>query len=356
MLRMKAISLNARDIQICTDAYPAPHAVPDNLVPVSDGAGEVVQVGEKVRLYKVGDKAFPVFPQGHHFEEDLPLAEPDRGLCQGLGGAVDGVACEYFVVDEANCVKIPDYMSFEEAACLPVAAATAWCSLFGHHPKLRAGDTVCCLGTGGVSLAAAQFALLSSAKVILTSSSSAKLERCKALLQPLIHPNAPASVLKTINYAEVPDWDVEARRLNGGKGVSFVIEIGGRGTLGRSIRSTRPGGLVAISGYMSDYAAIDPKILEEGQQAFIARRKVDEGNHTDLNIIFTDVAKLILYSAVNVRGVFCANSTQVKEMVQAMEVVSARPIIDSVFKFEDLPAAYEYLQKGRHIGKVVVTV
>ncbi|KAM0749310.1 alcohol dehydrogenase [Meredithblackwellia eburnea MCA 4105] len=332
VMRIKAVSLNARDIQIATNTYPAPHEVPDKLVPVSDGAGEVVQVGSGVKNFVVGDKACPLFPQGHHFEEDMALYEPTRGLCQGLGGAIDGVAAEYFVVDEADAVKIPSYMSYEEAACLPVAPATAWSSIFGHTPKMLPGQTVLCLGTGGVSLAAAQFALLASGKVILTSSSSAKLERCKALLQPLVHPNAPSTAIQTVNYSEIPDWDVEVRRLTGGKGVDFVIEIGGRGTLGKSIRSTRMGGLVAISGYLSDYGAIDPKILEE------------------------DVAKLILYAAVNVRGVFVANRLQFTDMVKAMEMSAARPIIDKVFKFEELAEAYEYLQKGRHIGKVVVSV
>lgn len=128
-----------------------------------------------------------------------------------------------------------------------------------------------------------------------------------------------------MNYSETPEWDVEVRKLTGGKGVDFVIEIGGRGTLGRSIRSTRMGGLVAISGYMSDYGVIDPKILEEG--AFWGACSVIWGR---LLTLVADIAKLILYSAVNVRGVFLCNKLQFVDMLKAMEMSGAKPIIDSV--------------------------
>ncbi|KAI5474553.1 hypothetical protein MNV49_003051 [Pseudohyphozyma bogoriensis] len=331
LINMKALSLNARDLQIATGIYPAPHTIPDDLVPVSDGAGVVVAVGEGVTDFAVGDKVAPLFPQGHHFEEDMSTVARDRGLWAGLGGGRHGIATEYFAVEQVDVVKLPEYMSYEDGACLPVAAATAWCSLFGHHPALQAGQTVLCLGTGGVSLAAAQFALISSCKVILTSSSATKLARAVELLKPCLHSSAPANALQTIDYSKITDWDKEARRLNGGP-VDFVIEIGGQGTIGRSIKSTKPGGMVVVSGYLSDYGHIPQDIKEE------------------------DVAKLILYSAANVRGTFVANKYQFMQMVSSMEMSSVKPIIDKVFKFEELKDAYEYMQAGKHMGKVVVTI
>ncbi|KAK1925992.1 putative alcohol dehydrogenase [Papiliotrema laurentii] len=327
IINIKALSLNARDLQIVTNDYPAPHAVPERVVPVSDGSGVVVAVGSAVTLFKVGDRVAPVFPQGHHHEEDMELRNPKRGLHRGLGGAIDGVACEYFVCDEEEAVALPANFSFEEGATLPVAFTTAWSSLYSHHPKLQAGQTVLCLGTGGVSLCAAQLALVSGAKVILTSSSQTKLDRAVSLLSPL----APSpDAIATIDYSTIDDWDREAIRLNGGKGVDFVIEIGGRGTIARSIRSTKQGGLVAVSGYMSDYKPIPQHILDE------------------------DIAKTILYSAASVRGVFVCNREELKTMIAALEYGSVRPIIDKTFAFEHLPSAYSYLAEGKHFGKVCI--
>lgn len=195
-------------------------------------------------LFKPGDRVSPVFPQGHHFEENLS----HRSLRNGLGGGVDGVACEYFVCDEAEAVRIPRGFSFADGATLPIAFGTAWSSLFGHQPKLMPGQTVLCLGTGGVSLCAAQLALAGGARVILTSSRLDKLERAEGLLRKGVRAGTPRDVVQTIDYSLVTDWDDEVRRMTRGQGVDFVIEIGGRGTLGRSVRSTKPGGLVAVSG------------------------------------------------------------------------------------------------------------
>ncbi|KAL7418361.1 hypothetical protein Q5752_006819 [Cryptotrichosporon argae] len=327
-INIKYLSLNARDLQIVTDDYPAPHDVPKNVVPVSDGCGVIEAVGEGVTLFKVGDRVAPVFPQGHHYEEDMAL----RSLRRGLGGAIDGVAAEYFVCDEAEAVKIPDNFTLEQGATLSVAYTTAWSSLFSHHPKVKAGETVLCLGTGGVSLCAAQLALISGAKVILTSSSQAKLDRAVSLLRPLVRADAPATTIQTIDYSKVDAWDVEARELNGGKGVDFVIEIAGRGTIARSVRATRQGGLIAVSGYLSDYKHIPQHILDE------------------------DLAKTILYSAANVRGVFVCNREDFKTMSSALEAGGVKPIIDKTFQFDDLKAAYQYMADGKHFGKICVAL
>ncbi|WRT68120.1 uncharacterized protein IL334_005095 [Kwoniella shivajii] len=325
-INIKYLSLNARDLQIVNNDYPAPHDVPQDCVPVSDGCGIVEAVGKDVTLFKIGDRVAPVFPQGHHYEEDLAL----RSLKRGLGGAIDGVAAEYFVCDEQEAVNIPSNFELIEGSTLPVAYTTAWSSLYSHHPSLQSGQTVLCLGTGGVSLSAAQIALISGARVILTSSSQSKLDKVTELLKPLVPNGAPANVIQTIDYSKVDAWDVEARRLNGGKGVDFVIEIAGRATLARSIRSTRQGGLVAISGYMGDYKPIPDDLIQE------------------------DLAKVILYSAANVRGVFVCNREDFKTAASALEIGGVKPIIDKVFKFEDMKEAYRYMEAGRHVGKVCI--
>nr|XP_019046715.1 alcohol dehydrogenase [Kwoniella bestiolae CBS 10118]OCF25645.1 alcohol dehydrogenase [Kwoniella bestiolae CBS 10118] len=322
-INIKYLSLNARDLQIVTNDYPAPHEVPQDCVPVSDGCGIVEAVGSEVTLFKVGDKVAPVFPQGHHYEEDLAL----RSLKRGLGGAIDGVAAEYFVCDQQEeAVHIPSNFDCLQGSTLPVAFTTAWSSLYSHHPSLQAGQTVLCLGTGGVSLCAAQIALAAGARVILTSSSQSKLDKVSKLLQDLIPASAPQNAIQTIDYSKIDAWDVEATRLNGGKGVDFVIEIAGRATLARSIRSTKQGGLVAISGYMSDYKPIPDHLIKE----------------------------VILYSAANVRGVFVCNREDFKTAVSALELAGVKPIIDKVFNFEDMKDAYRYMEEGRHIGKVCI--
>ncbi|ORY35335.1 putative alcohol dehydrogenase [Naematelia encephala] len=325
-INIKALSLNARDLQIINNNYPAPHVVPQDCVPVSDGCGIVEAVGSEVTAFKVGDRVAPVFPQGHHWEEDMKL----RSLKRGLGGAIDGVAAEYFVCDEEEAVLVPSNFSFAEGATLPVGYTTAWSSLFSHHPKLQAGHTVLCLGTGGVSLCAAQLALIAGARLILTSSSQKKLDASVALLRPLISADAPADTIQTIDYSKIEDWDQEARRMTGGRGVDFVVEIAGRGTIARSIRSTTMGGLVAVSGYMSDYKPIPQHILDE------------------------DLAKTILYSAANVRGVFVCNREEFRQMVRALESGCVKPIIGETFKFEDLKVAYQFMADGKHMGKVCI--
>jgi NADPH:quinone reductase-like Zn-dependent oxidoreductase len=321
------MSLNARDIQIVSNDYPAPHAVPCDVVPISDGCGIVESVGNDVTLFKIGDRVTPLFPQGHHYEEDLH----PRSLKRGLGGAIDGVAAEYFVCDEEEAVKIPPHMSLKEGSTLPVAFGTAWSSLFSHYPSLQAGQTVLCMGTGGVSLCAAQLALAAGARVILTSSSQEKLDRAKALLAPLVRSEAP-NLIQLIDYSLIPSWDVEARKLNQGEGVDFVIEIAGRGTLERSIKGTRQGGMVAVSGYLSDYKPIPKEILDN------------------------DLAKTILYSSVNVRGIFVCNREDLKEMIKALEYGGVHPIIDKTFPFGELREAYQYVADGKHFGKVCIEV
>ena len=291
--------------------------------------------------FKVGDRVSPIIFQGHyHVSSDLlhparlhwpsldlhtsgahyttpaicrratevyPYSYQDEdvkfeNVLHGLGGAIDGVASEYVTLSESDAVHIPKSWSYDQASTIPIAYATAWSSLYSHHAKLLPGQTVLCLGTGGVSLCAAQLALSAGARVILTSSSSAKLDRAAKELEPLV---AVPGALETINYTEVSKWDEKVRELTDGRGVDFVIEIGGIGTLAKSVRSTRQGGLVAISGYLSAYET-SKAVAEE------------------------DLAKVILYSAVNVRGVFVANRTEVEALTRALEFSRIKPIIDKV--------------------------
>lgn len=167
-----------------------------------------------------------------------------------------------------------------------------------------------------------QIALASGARVILTSSNQKKLDRAVDVLKPL----APGpDVIQTIDYSKIDAWDAEARKLNGGRGVDFVIEIAGRGTIARSIRSTRQGGLVAVSGYMSDYKPIPQHILDEGEPLLLRNPQV-----CAQELIIADLAKTILYSAANVRGVFVCNREELKTMSAALEYSSVKPIIDKV--------------------------
>ncbi|KIR27228.1 alcohol dehydrogenase [Cryptococcus deuterogattii 99/473] len=312
LINIKALSLNARDLQIATNQYPAPHPIPDGIVPVSDASGEVVAVGDDVTDFK---------------DEDVTLDSMNRGI----GGARAGVAAEYFVCEQSEAVKIPKSFSHQDASTLAIAYSTAWSSLYSHHPRLQAGDTVLCLGTGGVSLCAAQIALISGARVILTSSSQSKLDRAVDLLKPLAKGDV-ADTIRTIDYSKIDKWDEEVRRITEGKGSDFVIEIGGRGTIGKSIRSTRRGGLVAVSGYLSTYKDIPKEILEE------------------------DLAQTILYSGSYVRGVFVCNREDEKRMISALEVGGVKPVIDKVFAFENLKEAYQYMADGKHFGKICITV
>lgn len=260
-------------------------------------------------------------------DEDVTLDSMNRGI----GGARAGVAAEYFVCEQSEALKIPKSFSHQDASTLAIAYSTAWSSLYSHHPRLQAGDTVLCLGTGGVSLCAAQIALISGAKVILTSSSQSKLDRAVDLLKPLAKGDV-ADTIRTIDYSKIDKWDEEVHRITQGRGSDFVIEIGGRGTIGKSIKSTRRGGLVAVSGYLSTYKDIPKEILEE------------------------DLAQTILYSGSYVRGVFVCNREDEKRMISALEVGGVKPVIDKVFAFENLKEAYQYMADGKHFGKICITV
>lgn len=302
LVRMRAASLNYRDLKILEGRYAMPTIRP--LVPLSDGAGEIVAVGDGVDAWKPGDRVLPIYMQGWY---DGPFGRQPHW--RGLGGDVDGTAREYALFDQQDLLAIPDTWSFAEAATLACAAVTAWHALVPVG-GVKAGDTVLTLGSGGVSVFALQIATLNGARVIATSSDDAKLARLKAL-----------GAAEGVNYRATPDWDRAVRDLTGGRGVDMVVEVGGGDTFDRSIRATRDGGQVLRVGDLS--GGVDP-----------ARITVERG--------------------VIVTPIVVGSRAMTAEAMHALAAAGKRPVIDRAFPFHDLPAALRHLEAGRHFGKIVI--
>lgn len=297
LVRMRAWSLNYRDLMVIEGTYNPKMKRP--MVPFSDGAGEVVEVGPGVTRVKPGDRVMGAFMQ-----KWTSGVLTEEGMKSALGGAIDGVGAEYVVLDAEGLIRLPDYLSFEEAATLPCAAVTAWHALVseGH---LRPGESVLTLGTGGVSVFALQFAKLMHARVIATSSKAEKIERLKAM-----------GADQTINYVEEPDWFKPAR------GVDHVVEVGGKDTLPKSLRAVKPGGSVYVIGVLSGRA------------------------EADLTSVFMRNVRL--------QGIFVGSREMAEEMLRAMEAHQMRPVIDQVFPFQQTVDALRYMGTGAHFGKIVV--
>ncbi|WP_141733189.1 zinc-dependent alcohol dehydrogenase family protein [Oligoflexus tunisiensis] len=303
LVRLRAASLNYRDHAIAMGRYGM-GVSPENLIPLSDGAGEVVDLGPGVTRWKTGDRVastfFQAWPRGEAQPADFATA---------LGGAIDGVLTEYRVFDENGLVHLPANLSFEEGATLPCAAVTVWNALFTQRP-LRAGETVLTLGTGGVSMFALQLARAAGARVLITSSSDEKLERAKQL-----------GASGTVNYKTHPEWDKEILKLTDGRGVDHVVEVGGPGTLQRSLNAVRIGGFVYLIG-----------VLTGG----------------DINPL------PILGKNATVRGIYVGSREMFEAMNSAISVNGIQPVIDRVFSFEETKDAYRHLASGSHMGKVVI--
>jgi len=303
LLRMHAWSLNYRDLRVATGLY-SPGGTPPGLVPLSDGAGEVVAAGPEVRRAKSGDRVCPTFMQGWLGGEVIAEARQ-----RSLGGGIDGVLAEYVLVDQEDLVHIPPHLSYEEAATLPCAAVTAWNALYGGN-GLQPGDTVLVLGTGGVSVFAAQFAQAAGARVIATSSSTEKVARLREL-----------GPVDGINYRERPEWQDAVLELTSGRGADHVVEVGGAGTLSRSVAAVRIGGQVALIGVLTG-GQIDPSA--------IMRRNV------------------------TLRGIFVGSREMFEAMNRAISQHDLRPVIDKVFGFAQAQDAYRHLEAASHVGKVVI--
>jgi NADPH:quinone reductase-like Zn-dependent oxidoreductase len=304
LVKVAACSLNFRDLAIALGTYRMP--VKPNVVPLSDGAGEVVEVGAGVSSVKVGDRVAGCFFQ--RWIGGPPTADLQASA---LGGSIDGMLREYAVLEEDGVVKLPPHLSFEEGATLPCAAVTAWQALV-EHAHLVAGQSVLVQGTGGVSIFALQFARLMGAQVILTSSSDDKLARAKQL-----------GAGHLVNYKTNPDWEKEVVEVSG-EGVDHVVEVGGPGTLAQSLRAIRIGGKITMIGVLSGAADINPMLI-------FARR-------------------------ANVQGISVGSRQMFEAMNRAISVGGLKPVIDKLFPFDAAPSAYRHLQSAQHFGKIVIRV
>ena len=304
LVRMRASSLNYRDLLTVSD--PVARGLPFPRIPNSDGAGEVIGVGPGVTRFKVGDRVASCFFQ--RWEDGEITAD---GMASALGGAMDGVLAEEVVLSERAVVAIPDHMSFVEAATLPCAALTAWHGIV-EKGGLKAGDTVLCIGTGGVSIFGLQIARMAGARAVVISSSDAKLERAKAL-----------GAWGTVNYRTTPDWEKGVLEATGGKGVDHVLEVGGAGTLPRSIASTRISGHLALIGVLTG-GEISPA--------------------------------LIFRNSLRVSGIYVGSRAMFERMNRAFTAAELRPVIDKTFAFDQAREAFHYLKAAGHFGKVVVEI
>jgi NADPH:quinone reductase-like Zn-dependent oxidoreductase len=303
-VRVRAVSLNFRDLMMARGSYLA--APGRSLVPASDAAGEVIAVGATVHRFKVGDRVATTF-----FPNWIDGAPTPEKTAQAPGGSTDGVLSQEIVVSEQALVSVPRHLDFNEAATLTCAGVTAWNALF-VAAGLKAGDSVLLLGTGGVSIWGLQLAKASGLQAVITSSSDEKLARAKQL---------GADV--TINYHSTPEWHERVLQATGG--VHLVIEVGGTGTLKRSVAATRMGGTIAIVGGVSGFGGeFEPFALIAGSR--------------------------------RLSGIYVGSRQMMEDMNRLIEVASLRPVVDRVFPFESAREAYAFQEAGKHFGKVVIQV
>ncbi|WQF90142.1 Putative GroES-like superfamily, alcohol dehydrogenase-like, NAD(P)-binding domain superfamily [Colletotrichum destructivum] len=306
LVKFHAASLNYRDVIIALGHYPFP--VAPNIVPGSDGAGEVVEVGSKVTRFEKGAKVVTLFGQGHQYGE-VTL----KSLGTGLGGAIDGTFQQYGIFNENGLSYMPENLSYLEAGTLSCAPLTAWNALYGLK-AVAPGNWVLTQGTGGVSIAALQFAKAAGARVIATTSSSAKAETLKKL-----------GADHVINYKTNPNWGDEAKKISGG--VHHVIEVGGSKTLTESLKAAAIGGVVSIIGWV--------------------------GGPGEKGVDFPQ----ILASMAIVRPLVVGSREQFEAMIRAVEAFDIKPVVDqNIFKLEDLKEAYQYQWDQKHFGKVVIKI
>jgi NADPH:quinone reductase-like Zn-dependent oxidoreductase len=305
LVRVHATSLNYRDLVTAKNAAALQVKLPR--IPLSDGAGEVVDVGPGVDRVKTGDRVAAAF-----FQEWLSGPPRPSHSRSALGGAIDGMLAEHVLLHEDGLVHIPRYMSYEDAASLPCAAVTSWNALVTEG-RLRSGDSVLVMGTGGVSIFALQFARMHGARVIATSSSDAKLKHLTEL-----------GASDVINYKTTPEWDKRVLEITGGAGVDHVVEVGGMGTLEKSLRAVRVGGRVSLIGILAGGSGINPMP--------------------------------VLFKSVTLHGIYVGSRDMFDEMNQAMEVNRLRPVIDRTFSFDQAREAYRHLESGAHFGKVCISI
>jgi NADPH:quinone reductase-like Zn-dependent oxidoreductase len=302
LVRVRATSLNRRDLMILARTYPLPSK--PGVIPVSDGAGEVAAVGVSVRRAAVGDRV-----TGTYFVRWLD-GRPTPELLAQYGCSVDGMLAEYALLQEGSVVHVPPHLSFEEAATLPCAAVTAWSALTGPRPVV-AGETVLTLGTGGVALFAVQLAKLLGARVIAITSSEDKAETLTKLGADAV-----------VNYTASSDWDQAVLELTEKRGVDHVVETIGAPTLARSIRAAAFNSEIALIGAFGDWATFDGRVLSG---RFVTIRRTTVGSRAAFEAMNRVIAQHRL-----------------------------RPVIDRVFPFSQAKDAYRHLEACQHVGKVVI--
>lgn len=306
LIKVHAASLNYRDSEMVAGTYQG--QAQHEFTLLSDGAGEIVELGSAVTRFCIGDRVIGCFWQG--------LQAGRLGDCDAaipLGGPLDGMLSEYVLLDQYGVVACPAHLSWEEAATLPCAALTAWQALITEG-QLKAGDWVLLQGTGGVSLFALQFALMHGARVICSSSQDEKLQRL-----------ADIGATGLINYRSTPDWHQQVMDITGGYGVDHVLEVGGPGSFAQSLLSLHPSGQINVIGYLG------------GQQG-------------EINPL------LILQKNARVRGIAVGPRQSFEAMNRAIVSSGMQPLIDSVFGWLELPKALAHLKSGQHFGKVVLRI
>ncbi len=300
-IRVRATSLNYRDLIIGANPQI------ENRVPLSDGAGEIIAIGEGVTGWGIGERVCI------NFFRDW-IGGRFRGAYHdgALGGTVDGMLAEVVVFPGHSLVRIPDHFSFEEAATLPCAGLTAWCGL--RRGGFVGGDSVLLQGTGGVSIWGLQIAIASGGSAIITSSSDEKLEKARAL-----------GADETINYKTTPDWDREVWKVTHKQGVDHILEVGGPGTLGKSLASVSNGGNIAQIGVLTGFDA--PNVS-----------------------LFPLVSKNATMS-----GIYVGDVQSFENFVRFLNVTKIHPVVDRVFAWSEAREAYDHMKSGAHFGKVVIT-
>ncbi len=304
VVQIRAAALNYRDQGVIKGAYGYTKFP---VIPLSDGAGAVVAIGPGVTQFKVGDRVASTFFQrwtGGHIPADASK--------NSLGGMIDGVLAEYALLNETGAVHTPGHLSFEEAATLPCAALTAWNALVTTG-QIKAGDTVAILGTGGVACFGLQFAKMHGAFVFHTSSSDEKLERVGSM---------GADAL--INYKTTPDWDKEILKQTEGAGVDHILEVGGAGTLEKSMNAVRQGGSIYVIGALAGPGSINPRAINR--------------------------------KSICLQGIHVGSREMFADMNRAIALHGLKPAIDQVFGFDDVKAAYAHQQDAKHFGKTVIAI
>jgi NADPH:quinone reductase-like Zn-dependent oxidoreductase len=306
LIRVHATSLNRRDIFVLQGQYPVgPRQL---IVPLSDGAGEIVALGSGATRFHLGDRVAGIF-----FQTWISGRPPANAVQSALGGFIDGMLSQFVVLDEAGVVKIPKTLTYEEAATLPCAGVTAWNGLFTRG-QMQPGDYVLLEGTGGVSLLGLSLALADGAKPIITSSHDEKLARAKAL-----------GAIGGVNYITTPAWEKPVRELTAGAGVQEILEVGGKDTLAHALATLGSGGHVALIGGLSGFGGNMP-------------------------------VTVLLNGNMTASGIYVGSRADFEALNAFIDAHHVKPVIDKVYEFDDAAAAFAAMEKGESFGKTVIRV